>query len=609
MIQTAAVVGQSFTADALAAVAAESIDGVHDRLAAMVLRQLLTVETDPRSPERGQYQFVQGVVREVAEGSLSRTDRRALHVSAARYYESLGDAELAGVLASHYVDAYKATSPGPEADALAAQARVSLRAAAERAVSLHSHKQALAYFEQALAVTTDREEMVSLHERAAYAANFSGLADVAMGHAQAVETISRDAGDPIGVLRGATVQAFVHMGHHGERPAIAILRPALEAVAGLKPTIEIVKAQAELGRALMIGSEYPEAIQWSDRVLAAPDVATDTELIEAMVTKGTALAGLGSTLEGEVLLRGATEIADRLGFVFTALRARNNILTFLDNFDAAHELIDEGYAMAERYGQQVWAYQFAHLALANSFERGDWDEGMARVEALDAPGFYGAWFQGEKALRAAFRGDIDSARDAVKRGGELAGTDSSQSVASGRVIQATIDFANADFARVMPLVRAGWSHPDLADPAIMIAMGVAVAANEASWAVEARDAFLSLTRRGTLADGQLGAVETCVELTAARWSEARSEYLQSRRNLEAADAQLWLAILNISVGSRAAGQFPEAAEAMTAAEEFFRGVGAESFVERYRAAFVPTSADAAPSTTPSSERAGTPAAS
>ena len=50
-------------------------------------------------------------------------------------YESLGDDELAGVLASHYVSsAYRASSPGPEADALAAQARVSLRGAAERAV-------------------------------------------------------------------------------------------------------------------------------------------------------------------------------------------------------------------------------------------------------------------------------------------------------------------------------------------------------------------------------------------------------------------------------------------------------------------------------------------
>ena len=152
LIQTAAVVGQSFTLEALAAISGEPADSCREVLTALVRRQMLQVDVDPRSPERGQYQFVQAVLREVAEASLSRADRRALHVGAARYYESLGDEELAGVLASHYVEAYRATPAGPEADALAAQARVSLRAAAERALSLHSYKQGLAYLEQALAV-------------------------------------------------------------------------------------------------------------------------------------------------------------------------------------------------------------------------------------------------------------------------------------------------------------------------------------------------------------------------------------------------------------------------------------------------------------------------
>ena len=50
LIQTAAVVGQSFTADALAAVAGESADALRERLAAVVGRQVLRVDVDPRSP-------------------------------------------------------------------------------------------------------------------------------------------------------------------------------------------------------------------------------------------------------------------------------------------------------------------------------------------------------------------------------------------------------------------------------------------------------------------------------------------------------------------------------------------------------------------------------
>jgi hypothetical protein len=76
-----------------------------------------------------------------------------------------------------------------------------------------------------------------------------------------------------------------------------------------------------------------------------------------------------------------------------------------------------------------------------------------------------------------------------------------------------------------------------------------------------------------------------------RWDEARAHYLATQRDLSDAHANFLLALLNVSVGARAAGKFPEAAEAAVAAEEFFRSVGAESFLDRYRAAFVPNTPD------------------
>ena len=72
-------------------------------LAALVRRELLVARPDPRSPERGQYGFVGALVREVAYGALARRDRRTRHLAAARYFEALGDDELAGVVASHYL--------------------------------------------------------------------------------------------------------------------------------------------------------------------------------------------------------------------------------------------------------------------------------------------------------------------------------------------------------------------------------------------------------------------------------------------------------------------------------------------------------------------------
>ena len=59
------------------------------------------------SPERGQYAFVQALIREVAYNTLAKRDRKVRHLAAARYFESLGTDELAGALAGHYLAAQR----------------------------------------------------------------------------------------------------------------------------------------------------------------------------------------------------------------------------------------------------------------------------------------------------------------------------------------------------------------------------------------------------------------------------------------------------------------------------------------------------------------------
>ena len=144
---------------------------------------------DPRSPERGQYTFVQALIREVAYNTLSKKDRKKLHLAAARYFESLGSDEIAGALASHYLAAHANAAEGAEADALAGQARIALKAAAARADSLGSHDQAQKFLEDALAVTTDPFERAELKMQASEAARIQGKYDQ-------VEQILREVVDP-----------------------------------------------------------------------------------------------------------------------------------------------------------------------------------------------------------------------------------------------------------------------------------------------------------------------------------------------------------------------------------------------------------------------------
>ncbi|NIS37126.1 MAG: hypothetical protein GWO04_47490, partial [Actinobacteria bacterium] len=71
----------------------------------LVRKELFSLNDDPRSPERGQYSFVQSVVREVAYGRISKGDRHAAHLRVAEYFESLDEPELAMAVASHLLSA------------------------------------------------------------------------------------------------------------------------------------------------------------------------------------------------------------------------------------------------------------------------------------------------------------------------------------------------------------------------------------------------------------------------------------------------------------------------------------------------------------------------
>src|SRR5438105_10338784 len=73
------------------------------RLRSLVRRELLTLESDARSPERGQYAFVQALIREVAYNTLARRDRKTRHLAAARFLEGLASDEIVGALASQYL--------------------------------------------------------------------------------------------------------------------------------------------------------------------------------------------------------------------------------------------------------------------------------------------------------------------------------------------------------------------------------------------------------------------------------------------------------------------------------------------------------------------------
>jgi hypothetical protein len=124
---------------------------------------------DPRSPERGQYGFLQDLVRRVAYDKLSRRDRKSRHLAAAELSRaSFGESEqeIVEVVASHYLAAYDAQRDADDATEIKTSARELLARAGERIGSLAARIEARRYFERAAELADEPLERARLLERA-----------------------------------------------------------------------------------------------------------------------------------------------------------------------------------------------------------------------------------------------------------------------------------------------------------------------------------------------------------------------------------------------------------------------------------------------------------
>ena len=152
------------------------------------------LEADPRSPERGQYAFVQALIREVAYNTLAEARPQGAATSPPRaIFESLGTDELAGALAGHYLAAHANSRRGTRGGRARRPRRGSrCEAAAERATGLGANEQALRFFEQALTVTVEPTEQAELLSQAGNAAALSGRHESAERHFRRAIKVQRD---------------------------------------------------------------------------------------------------------------------------------------------------------------------------------------------------------------------------------------------------------------------------------------------------------------------------------------------------------------------------------------------------------------------------------
>ena len=376
LLQDAAVLGQSFTLASLVAVNGGTDEAIAARLYDLAGMELVEQLVDPRSPERGQYLFVQALIREVAYGTLARRDRRSRHLAAARYFESLGEDEIAGALAAHYVAAYEAMPDGPEGDALAVQARLALVGAADRALALGSPEQAMTFLTQAATVPSEPADRATILERLGRAATNAARPDTAEVHLLEAIEIRHSLGDEVAAYRATMWLADAYQSGRIMDKASDVLEHAVAYGSGVADEDDLAAMIAQLARVRSAEARLHEAVALADRAL---EVAERRDLFEviasALITKGGILAGHGRPVEGLSLIATARELANDHSLSAIESRALTNLTIVMASRDvrATWDLEMQAIEFARRIGRRDMELTLLSNAGEDAVRLGDWD--------------------------------------------------------------------------------------------------------------------------------------------------------------------------------------------------------------------------------------------
>jgi class 3 adenylate cyclase/tetratricopeptide (TPR) repeat protein len=422
VLQDAAVLGKSFTKGGLAALSGLGEPELDPVLASLVRKEVLSVQADPRSPERGQYAFLQDLLKQIAYETLARADRKGRHLAAAEYLEvATGQAEQEAVevVAAHYVDAYEAAPDAADAPAIRRKAAERLAHAGDRAASLAATEEALRSFEKAAALAEEPRWQADLLERAGRAAQEGGRYPQALALYERALELYRGEGDERQAAH-VTGAIGITMGFGGDLAKGAErMEEAFAALADDEPGVELAELAEALARHRFFLAEYGAVAERLERALeigealVLPDV-----LVHGLNTKHLLLTTEGRHEEALALLEHAIELGRRYELGEPLQRALYNLayqFAARDRFADAAAADLEGLELARRRGDRVAEQRYlGHLVFAY-WDLGEWNEVERLVAEMTVDDIRTIGERTVGLLNVALaRGDVPGARAALE---------------------------------------------------------------------------------------------------------------------------------------------------------------------------------------------------
>ena len=385
LLQDAAVLGKTFSRDALATLSELEPRRIDELLGSLARKEILGFQADPRSPERGQHGFLQDLVRHVAYETLSRRDRRTRHLAAA---EHLGASEeTVEVVAAHYVAAYESAPDADDASVIKAEACAALVRAAKHAAALSAAAEARRYFEQAAQLVDQPIERASLLTDAGEWAGRAAGVEAATPLLEGALSLFAAAGDVHGGARASLALGRFQFFSGYRDESLARLEHAFEVLADEGPSEDLADVAAMLSRAYWFSGDLEQSLARADFALDVAEAHRHVRaLVHALRAKSACVFSRGHIEEGDALLKHGLELALEHGLAQDAATCYfilSDKCFRTDRYRDALDYLDRSLEQIHKLGSRP--HEAAGLAERTYplWMLGRWDEVIATETELD----------------------------------------------------------------------------------------------------------------------------------------------------------------------------------------------------------------------------------
>lgn len=423
LVADAAVLGSTFPVEALVSLSGRPSGQVRAMLTDLVRREVFSVRADPLSPERGQFGFVQTMLRQVAYDTLSRRERKARHLAVAEHLASAfsgGGEDITEIVAGHLLDALEAVPADVDEAKLRDRAAAALETAGERAVRTGAPAAAARSFLRAanvLEASGDDDGLLGaarLRERTGHQLQISGDGREAAAQLRAAEALFRRLGhERRAIVAGvAAIEALDTRRVAPEEVPVMLaeLRAAVDAL-GDEPDSDSVDAIRVLARSeTMLGNAVEaEALYRKGLVLAQELDLGDRTMADLLLPYGIGMIFLVRPVEGAALLREALRRAQSTSDALLCARIQGNLSELLMHSDTEEAVTAarEAVTVYRRLGgREMVGFSYANLVSALHL-MGRWDEADAALRAAADAGCEEPYLSFHAMVLATARGEFD----------------------------------------------------------------------------------------------------------------------------------------------------------------------------------------------------------